>query len=83
MIITDHRTLRGMEIKGYIVRNGTPRSRERHWTGAIIKVPHVSRGPRLDGYYFKYRGKEYELRYFDGCFKPFVVTRDHPRGGFV
>lgn len=77
-VITDHRTLRGMEIQGYIIRNGGPKSRERHWTGQKVSIPHVQAGPKLHNWYdiFKYRGVDYRLRYFDGCFKPFVTRLD-------
>lgn len=79
-IVTDHRTLRGMEIAGFIQRNGSPKSRERHWTGAKARICHVTPGPRFDNCDwwepFKYKGIEYRLQYFDGCFKPFVTRLD-------
>ena len=78
MIVTDHRTLRGMETAGFINRNGSPKSRERHWTGASVRVYHVSEGPKLKHWsqVFSYKGKAYQLRYIDGCFHPFVATLD-------
>lgn len=77
-IVTDHRMLRGMEIKGFIIRNGGPKSSEKHWTGLQVKILHVTKGPRLENWYdvFSYRGTDYRLRYFDGCFKPFVTRLD-------
>ncbi len=77
-VITDHRTLRGMEIAGFIVRNGQSASRERHWTGMRVRICHVEAGPKLASWSrpFTYRGSEFRLKYFDGCFKPFVVRTD-------
>jgi len=86
-IVTDHRTLRGMEIKGFIDRNGTAKSRERHWSGATVRICHVQPGPRFANCNwwepFKYRGKEYRLEYFDGCFHCFVVELGKPKPKFV
>lgn len=86
-IVTDHRTLRGMEIKGFIDRNGTAKSRERHWSGATARICHVQPGPRFANCNwwepFKYRGKEYRLEYFDGCFHCFVVELGKPKPKFV
>jgi hypothetical protein len=78
VIVTDHRTLRGMEIAGYINRNGHAKSRERHWSGLPVRVCHVSEGPKLKHWSqrFTYRGHEYQLHYFDGCFHPFVCRMD-------
>ncbi len=74
-IVRDHRTLRGMEIQGFIIRNGTAKSTERHWTGLSVRIHHVKAGPKLENWYqvFKHRGVEYHIEYFDGCFHPFVV----------
>lgn len=84
-IVTDHRTLRGMEIQGFITRNGGPKSRERHWTGKQAHVFHVTVGPKLEHWYkpFKFRGREYKIEYFDGCFRPFVVKVGEPKPSFV
>jgi hypothetical protein len=75
-IVTDGRTLKGMTAKGYIVYHG---GSDRHWTGRRVKVCYVEDcGPKLEHWYdvFTYRGVEYRLRYFDGCFKPFVTRLD-------
>lgn len=84
-VITDHRILRGMESKGFIVRNGQAGQTERHWTGARVKVVTVSEGPALKhwGQHFTYNGVEYRIKYFDGCFKPFVVRVGVPLPSFV
>lgn len=74
-IIRDHRVLGGMERAGFIIRNGGPKSRERHWSGASVPVITVEPGPKLrySGDVFTYKGTQYRLKYFDGCFKPFVT----------
>jgi hypothetical protein len=76
-IVTDGRILRGMARQGFIVWQ--PRTADRHWTGARIRqAVHVHAGPRLADRFevFRYRGVDYRLRYFDGCFKPFVTRLD-------
>lgn len=74
-IVTDHRTLRGMEIQGFITRDGGAKSTERHWTGARVKVITCHGGPKLKDWHdvFTYKGVQYRLKYFDGCFHPFVT----------
>ena len=84
-IVSDHRTLRGMEIAGFIDRHGMASSRERHWSGATVKVITVSPGPKLTNWYdvFNYKGVDYRIRYFDGCFHPFVTRLDADLPKFV
>lgn len=57
-IVTDGRTLRGMEKAGHfqLVHKGHP---------------YVDEGkkPRV----FTWHGRKYRIEYFDGCFYPFVV----------
>lgn len=74
-VTTDHRTLAAMERAGFIVRNGRTGETERHWTGSQVPVVTVQAGPKLRNWYdvFEYKGEQYRLRYFDGCFKPFVT----------
>lgn len=85
-IVGDFRTLNALERAGYIRLNGSPRSRERHWTGAPVREITVKAGDKLPDWWmpFKHRGKEYRIEYFDGCFKPFVVRVDgSPKPSFV
>lgn len=72
-MITDGRTLAGMQRQGFIVWQD---GRERHWTGLTVRRRHVQPGPKLENWYdtFRYRGREYRLRYVDGCFHPFVFA---------
>jgi hypothetical protein len=72
-IVTDYRILNAMERHGFII---TCPGKGRHWTGRIIRNYFVEdAGPKLTTWSqsFKYRGNEFRLRYFDGCFKPFVT----------
>ena len=82
-IVSDGRTLNAMEKAGFITRDG--RGFERHWTGASVRVITCHAGPKLSVWYevFTYKGKEYRLEYFDGCFKPFVVRVGEPKPSFV
>lgn len=86
-IVRDFRTLKALERKGFITCDGNPKSRERHWTGAAVRVITCHEGPRLNHWYdrFTHNGHEYQLQYFDGCFHPFVVRLDTsaPRPSFV
>lgn len=80
-IVTDYRTLKAMERRGFIV---TRDGRERHWTGVMVRNYFVSPGPRLiNGHRFTYKGVEYSVKYLDGCFHPFVVRLDVPAPAFV
>jgi len=78
-IVSDHRTLRGMEIQGFIIRRGGPKSTSRHWTGLQAREIRVKEGPRLANWYdvFKHRGTEYRIEYFDGSFHPYVVRMEY------
>ena len=84
-IVTDHRTLAGMERRGFIIRRGGPKTREKHWTGHYVREYRVKEGPKLDNWYtpFEYRGKVYRIQYFDGSFHPFVVRVGEPVPSFV
>jgi hypothetical protein len=64
-----------MERRGFIV---TLDGHDRHWTGRRVRNYFVREGEKLEHWYsiFEYRGIEYRLRYFDGCFKPFVTRVD-------
>ena len=84
-IVGDFRTLKALERAGYVTLNGSPKSRERHWTGAYVRVITVGEGPKLSRWYdpFTHRGVEYRIKYFDGCFHPFVVRTGVPLPSFV
>ena len=84
-IVADHKTLAAMERKGFIVRNGKGRDRERHWTGEMVPVITVAPGPKLEQWYtpFEFNGVMYRIKYFSGCFKPFVVRLNVPQPDFV
>lgn len=74
-IVTDYRTLKAMERKGFIV---TMDGQERHWTGRMVRNYFVQAGPKLPEWRapFQYKGVDYRLRYFDGCLHPFVTRLD-------
>jgi hypothetical protein len=81
-MVTNTRTLKAMATKGLIEwQPGI----ERHWSGLPVRRLHVQPGPKLTNWYdtFKYRGKEYRLRYVDGCFHPFVFATDARPPAFV
>lgn len=71
-MVTDGRTLAGMARQGFIKWSpGT----DRHWTGQRVKHVCVDEGPNLPEPWnapWTYRGKQYQLRYVNGCIFPFV-----------
>ena len=71
-MVRDRRILNAMARRGFIVYDG--RAKDRHWTGATVKRLWVGEGPALKDWYevFTYHGRDYRLRYVDGCFYPFV-----------
>ena len=84
-IVNSHRVLYGMECAGFIKRDGTSKDRVRHWSGAMVPVITADAGPKLEYWaqIFTYEGKEYRLKYFEGCFSPFVVEVDTDLPPFV
>lgn len=82
MIIKDYRILRALERRGFIVcKDGVGR----HWTGMTVRNYFVSEGPALEYWSdrFEYKGKRYQIQYFDGCFHPFVVEDGKSVPSFV
>ncbi len=84
-IVGDFRILKALERRGFITCDGSPRQTTRHWTGRQVRVINCHEGPKLENWYqpFTYKGVEYRLQYFDGCFAPFVVRRGVPTPQFV
>ena len=81
-VVTDYRTLKAMERRGFIVcKDG----RERHWSGLTAHNFFVSEGPALKYWFtpFTYKGVDYQLKYIDGCFHPFVHRLDMRPPAFV
>ena len=64
--------LKAMANYHHIVLDDDTGKTVKHWTGHKTKAYYVASGERE----FKYKGKTYGVRYFDGCFKPFVVLLD-------
>ena len=71
-ILTDMRLLKGMAKQGLIILAGDTGKTVKHWSGQKVKAYYIASGP----YRFEYKGKEYAVKYFDGCFSPFVVCLD-------
>lgn len=44
-----------------------------HWTGQTVTAFYVDGLTEGTPSTFEYKGREYRLKYFDGCFCPFVV----------
>lgn len=77
MIVNNINTLRGMARRGFISLHPMTWKVERHWTGMMVRNVFVQEVPgRQWNAPFEYKGKKYRLRYFEGCFHPFVVTLD-------
>ena len=77
-VVKDMRTLRAMERQGLIIFDRNTGKTVRHWTGLLVKAVYVdSYGPNANGRPFIYNGIEYGLKYFDGCFSPFVIKNSN------
>lgn len=81
-MVRHYSTLRAMARQGFI--EWSPQL-ERHWTGYTVRRYWVRPGAKLNNWYdtFTYRGKDYRLRYVDGCFHPFVFRADVQPPAFV
>lgn len=80
-IVTNLTLLKAMARANLIVLDDDTGKKVRHWTGIRVKAMYIDRavGARI----FDYKGQKYEVRYFDGCFNPFVVKADEPAPSFV
>ena len=84
-VITNMNSLKAMQRRGLIKFDRATGEVVRHWTGRPVKACYVSdygnnaEYPRQRTYVsgagscFEYKGNYYTLKYFDGCFCPFVV----------
>jgi hypothetical protein len=82
-MITNMRTLRATAKAGHIKLHRDTGFRVRHWLGPWVRAVYVN---GLDSKRrFRYRGQDYELRYLEGCFSPFVFHAKYPdtRGHFA
>lgn len=77
-VVTNMRTLRAMSKAGFIKLSPETGKTVRHWTGQRVNARYVDcGGPKMPrSLRFEWRGVEYTLKYFDGCFCPFVVRAD-------
>ena len=84
MKIVNHlKMLKHMASQGFIKLDPETGQKVRHWTGHTVMAYYVNDGDRE----FEFNGKpygapngRYGVRYFDGCFKPFVVFLDNKPG---
>ena len=82
-IIGDMRILKGMRDAGLIVFDKATGEMVGHWTGATVKAVYVDDvAPGIEQP-FTYKGKQYRLKYFDGCFCPFVCREGAQVPSFV
>ena len=73
-VVPNRELLRDMAKAGLIeLHSDFKLGKVRHWTGQMTPVYYV--GGVCDGVKqpFEFRGRMYELKYFDGCFAPFVI----------
>lgn len=76
-IVTDSHTLKALARAGWIVLPPEHGRKVRTAIGDGV-CKYVVDGERLEDWCkpFTHGGKLYRLRYFDGCFKPFVTVFD-------
>lgn len=75
-VINNVPLLRAMAKEGCITLHPDTGQKVRHWTGQLVTATYV-RGSSNSK--FTYNGKKYCLKYFDGCFCPFVVLVENPQ----
>ena len=79
MKIVNHLSvLKAMEHAGHIKLHPDTGHLVKHWTGPKVTAYYVDHGDITTQ--FEYKGKQYRLKYFDGCFHPFVVLLDGKPG---
>lgn len=76
-VVCDMRVLKAMERRGFITLHHQTGEKVGHWTGMTCRAWYVDGpGPDVHPYKpFEYKGVQYELRYFDGCFHQFVCRK--------
>ena len=65
-----------MAKNGLILLHKDTGKKVRHWSGQMVTayyVDDVCEGVKKP---FEFRGRKYTLKYFSGCFNPFVVDID-------
>ena len=63
-------TLRRMAAAGLIELHADTGKKVVHWSGSMVTAYYVE-SARAEP--FEFEGRQYRLKYFDGCFCPFVV----------
>jgi len=71
-IVKDIRTLKAMAKAGLIIFHEDTGKKVGTLFGPDSKAYYVGYNPGTSST-FEYKGKKYQLEYFDGCFCPFVV----------
>lgn len=69
-------TLKAMARAGLIKLHADTGKKVRHWSGQITTAYYIDDVCAGVCRPFKFLGREYTLKYFDGCFCPFVVDID-------
>ena len=68
--VKNFNTLKAMAKRGLIELHSDTGTKLKNWFGGGFHVCHYVN----DGKYrFEYKGQNYAVKYFDGCFCPFVV----------
>ena len=73
--------LRKMAKLGLIELHADTGKKVSHWTGAETTAFYIEKA--LVRTPFEYKGRKYDVRYFSGCFDPFVWPVDVPAPSFV
>jgi hypothetical protein len=72
-VVADLRKLKAMAKAGIIELHRDTGLQVRHWCGPLVRALYVK--GRVDRKFipWKWRGRTYELKYFAGCWSPFVI----------
>jgi hypothetical protein len=82
-VLTSMLVLRAMQKAGHICFAPDTGKKVRHWSGATVTAVYVDGPPDGKPNQFEFGGIEWELRYIDGCFYPFVCLAGSKSPSFV
>ena len=78
-VVPNISTLRAMAKAGLIKLHNDTGQKVGHWTGSTITAFYVDGVCKGVQEPFEFKGRKYKLKYFSGCFNPFVVDIDYAK----
>ena len=73
-VVANRRLVTGMIKAGLVIEHDDYKLKKvRHWSGSMVPVYYVSGVAEGVREPFEFRGRQYELKFFAGCFAPFII----------